>query len=64
MPNDNDMRKSSMLVGNRFDNVNLKNYDIYDSDSVVFVDPMIMIDVKNFSCLTLRLKLERFVKSC
>lgn len=52
------------MLGNRLDNPELKVYDIYDSDCVVFVDPMIMIDVKNFSCLTIRLKLERYVRTC
>lgn len=54
-----------MLVGgNRRDNPDLKHYDIYDSESVVFVDPMVIIDMKNFSCLSLKLKLERYAKSC
>lgn len=52
------------MLGNRLDNPDLKEYDIYDSESVVFIDPMIMIDVRNFSCLTLRLKLERYARSC
>eukprot|EP00347_Sterkiella_histriomuscorum_P024036 403332528 len=63
VPINSDISKSSML-GNRLDNPDLKEYDIYDSESIVFVDPFIMIDVKNFSCLALRLKLERYSRSC
>lgn len=54
-----------MLVGgSRKDNADLKHYDIYDSESVVFVDPMVIIDMKNFACLSLKLKLERYARSC
>ncbi|CDW82519.1 UNKNOWN [Stylonychia lemnae] len=45
------------------ENKEAREFDIYD-DGVIFVDPMILIDTKNYSCLTLRLHLERFAKTC
>lgn len=44
------------------EDVNLRDFDIYD-EGMIFVDPMIIIDTRNYSCLTLRLHLERYVKS-
>lgn len=40
-----------------------KEYNIYDAESLVFIDPMFIIDTKNNSCLTLKFHLKRYIKT-
>ena len=40
-----------------------KEYNIYDAENVVFIDPMFIIDTKNNSCLTLKFNIKRFTKT-
>ena len=41
---------------------NIKRFNIYE-ESVIYVDPMIILDLKNYSCLTLKVSLNRFLKT-
>lgn len=37
------------------------NFDIYDPDSIIFVEPMFAIDGKNYRNFTFKLNLEQFI---
>ena len=43
--------------------VDAKNFNIYDETATVFVDPCFMVDVKNFSCLTFKLSMNRMIRT-
>lgn len=44
-------------------NIDLRDIDFY-SENMIFIEPSIIINPVNCSCLSLRLKLNHFVKTC
>jgi len=61
--NSSEAQKRMDILSQTEENKEAREFDIYD-EGVLFIDPMIMIDTKNYSCLTLSLKLNRFAKTC
>lgn len=51
------------MAESKMQNIDLRNIDFY-SENLIFIEPCIIIDPVNCSCFSLRLKLERLVKTC
>ena len=49
-------------AGNALKQSAASKVDIYDSDSIIFIEPMFMVDTKKFQNYTIKLSLEKFIE--